>query len=148
MKNTLLNKKKFFAQYFGEQVLVTAEKLQYVGGLNIDLHTSESDYLHLKPLSNLREDDMRVVFGMTYHHTYRFEKYKKTETGFVVEYSFESPTKLDTRDVGFSTLLRDNSLTYEVVDYLRSRRYATPFNSLSVDQLIEFGWIKLDYDSK
>ena len=32
---------------------------------------------------------------------------------------------------------------YEVIDYIRKKGYALPFEDISVDEQIEFGWIKL-----
>lgn len=110
MENTLENKAKFFAQYWGQEVLTTF----FGSGFYIDRDlypiSSGSFFLVLKPLSSITDEDAG-------------------ESGYD----------------NAKSMLSDNYLVNSpyVFDYLRSRGYALPWMGLSVEQLIEYGWVKL-----
>ncbi len=73
----------------------------------------ENYYLELTPLSNISDEDAEKV-------------------GCIDAIDF-----LGIYESCYDTLMLTET------DYLRSKGYALPYNGLSVEQLIKFGWIKL-----
>ena len=151
MENNLINKAKFFSQYFGQIVLIEpdfipfGEKLISTQLSGVDLDTlSESDYLHLKPLSSITDEDaleVSKILGL-------IEPYiDSTNSDYMIvkELAFKS---LQISYTGY-ICVRKGSVLYNVItliayDYLRSKGYALPFHDLSVEQLVEYGWVKLN----
>lgn len=112
MENTLENKAKFFAQYWGQPVLMSNNdpkcyviRVKFEHAEDIDIN----DYLELKPLSSITDEDL-----------------DKTNYG-CIEMILEKGYWLDVK----------NS------DLLRSLGYALPWMGLSIEQLQEYGWIKI-----
>lgn len=122
MENTLENKSKFFAQYYYQNIL-NGKTLK----VSIKRQVSKFDYISLKPLSSITDEDKYKVYtylnlrmNMT---TLRYE-YESTQDSVIREYT-------------------SNTINVNCIDYLRSKGYALPFMGLSVDTLIEYGWVKL-----
>ena len=122
MENNLENKAKFFAQYWGQDIVIQNEG----GGSGFSYDINEAticdikyDYLKLNPLSSITDEDANAI---TIYGSY--SKNSFTEIGF------NTPN-------GFEYYVSDS------VDYLRSKGYATRYLGLSVKKLIEYGWIKL-----
>ncbi len=129
MENTIHNKEKFFAQYWGQEVAIQNEG----GGTGFRYDINEatitdikSDYLLLTPLSMISDEDALQV-GMLH----------------------DVPHLKNTLIIGKAIIhwLNVNSksrdLNIEIIDFLRSKGYALPFMGLSVEQQIEYGWVKL-----
>jgi len=138
MENTLENKAKYFAQYWGQKVLSNVDTGRIftpfidVFALRTDC-IAKTDLLNLKPLSSITYED---AIEVAKHQLYEPEKMYPLSIGFDVEDEFM---------VCLQTLRHDH---YEVVninaiDYLRSKGYALPWMGLSVGKLIEYGWLKL-----
>jgi hypothetical protein len=110
MKNTLENKAKFFAQYWGQKVLnfndsgaISNARYEVQGDMD------ENMFLELKPLSIISDEDaVKLGYGNSQH-------------------------------------LR-SSILYNI-DELRQLGYAIDWCGLSVEQLVEYGWIKLKAQS-
>lgn len=109
-ENTLENKRKFFAQYWGQKIL-----LHVIDDDDIHLLlNNEMDYdvknwlLYLKPVSQISDEDA-INLG----------------------YGYASHLK--------SNLDRN-------IDQLRNLGYALPWMDLSVEDLVEYGWVKLKED--
>lgn len=115
------NKAKFFAQYWGQKVIKDdACQLLYVSP-NINLE-HDSWYLNLKPLSSISDENKKVV--TVYYNTNLIK---------IDEYGGFEPW-----DDGDFIPWRSIQ-----IDYLRSKGYALPYLGLSVEDLINAGWIKL-----
>ena len=124
--NTLENKAKFFAQYYNQYVLYfTQSFLRKVDHLILS-HVEDSDYLELKPLSSITDEDAEFI-GLDTHYNKTESVYKNAEDFLIITDYF-----------GFLTQFES--------DYLRSKGYAVPFMGLSVEELESFGWIKLKSD--
>ena len=134
MENTLENKAKYFAQYWGQDVIKNCTALFDTFGLDSVLQStytiSNSSYLELKPLSSITDEDAMDVSKIKgwidiLNEKVNIEATKRwlLENDFLPENFF----------LKFSYIL----------DYLRSKGYALPFMGLSVEQLIEYGWLKL-----
>jgi hypothetical protein len=137
MENTLENKAKFFALYWGQEIMKEFKEdlneTVYMSNPHANQSKISSYYLELTPLSQISDEDAKnflEIIGL---------KYKIEEDDF------------------YKMLLKENKL-YEyfasvrpivleewnyLVDFLRSKGYALPFMGISVETLVEWGWIKL-----
>lgn len=109
------NKSKFFALYWGQKVVKDkSSQLLYVSP-NINLE-HESWFLTLKPLSAISDEDVEIIdLGL---EDYNEDGWWNKHGDF---YWWASTD----------------------VDYLRSKGYALPWMGLSVEEMIQAGWIKL-----
>ena len=120
-QNTLENKERFFAQYFGQHVLYfSSDFLRKIDNLTLD-SVENDDYLELKPLSQISDEDAIKI-------SKEFYAFKSDIRNSVKELFQE-----------FDVL----ELSMEIGDYLRSKGYALPWMDLSVEDLVEYGWVKL-----
>ena len=117
-QNTLENKAKFFAQYWGQYVLYfTSDFLRKIDNLTLD-SVENDDYLELKPLSQISDEESILMYrGLETH----YENAKQ----FLEDYA------------AFDFLSQNEA------DILRSKGYALPWMDLSVEDLVEYGWVKL-----
>lgn len=118
MENTLKNKSKFFLQYAGQFVLFNEELVNHTAdplGIMLSREITEEDYIVLKKMQDITEEDNRHMQGLLKNNQNSFEEffYKTPEIAYI-----------------FGT------------DFLRSKGYAIPWNGLKVHQLEEYGWIK------
>lgn len=139
MENTLENKSKFFAQYWGQQVMswsgdTSSHMFNIIGKSNFPIR--KGDYLELTQLSQITDED---AFVLGRHQVENSQKYI---SGYVKEKdNFGIWVLLLTKEGGTEFYL--DTKTPFSVDYLRSKGYALPFMGLSVEQLIEYGWVKI-----
>lgn len=128
MENTHLNKVKFFAQYYGQKVWRCELHNEL---MNVDYevlcHVDESimgapivkEWLELTPLQNITDED-------------------------AIELSkFINTSKQDVLKAIKSGLVSMDLLPSRAVDTLRLKSYAVPYNNVTVEQQIEYGWTKL-----
>ena len=144
-QNTLENKAKFFAQYFSQHVLYfSSDFLRKIDNLTLD-SVENDDFLELKPLSQISDED--VVEGITYLYNITRE-----ELGEILEikhyYTFSSITTIGIgRNFKTFRSIHHWSGTKKIgsveADYFRSKGYALHYMDLSVEDLVEYGWIKL-----
>ena len=127
------NKAKFFAMYWGQRVFVNpilSEKPVANTWVFDDMNTEDlnDEYLELKPLSAITEED-------------------------AIQVSKIWGSKVGSKIIGRSIVSRLTGNHHQiemefrcvipVVDFLRSKGYALPWMGLSVEELIEAGWVKL-----
>jgi len=150
MKNTVKNKAKFFAQYYGQYVGINLEVENRLFPL-IDGRINCNDILKLKPLSSITDEELIIIgkilnqeiteeniirSGLVHKPPYidvskRVNNIKTT----IIQFALKGST--------FTIGYNNNSMKYiEVCDYLRSKRYAMAYMGLSVETLVEYGWIK------
>ena len=112
------NKAKFFAQYWGQKVVSHLEypdlSTNTIDGALIKKYSEEDYFLILKPLSSISDEDARFICSL---HKVISTDYKWLFLGI-------------------------NLSGYDV-DYLRLKGYAVPAFGLSVEEMVEAGWIKL-----
>lgn len=126
MKNTIKNKEKFFAQYWGQKVLSEwGESLVQVNGKLDRVYDISEMYLKLKPLSKISKKDLKAI-------DFKNIGDKKVSFNFT---SYSNAWSSSCGNYGW--------LLLHHYDYLRSKGYALPWNGLSVEKMVEFGWIKL-----
>ena len=152
-QNTLENKTKFFAQYWGQDLLCRVifgkNKNEIIMHntpcSNLKLGEIIDSYLELKPLSQISDED--VIQGITYLYNKTYE-----DLGEILEVKhYNTFSSITTTRTG------ENFKTYRSIhhwkgtkrirsaeaDYLRSKGYALSYMDLSVEDLVEYGWIKL-----
>lgn len=135
MKNTLKNKAKFFAQYFGQKVIFNkfTPKLPFII-TDINDNNVNGEILELTSISNMG--------GVLV-----------TEIGILIDF-FPYPTTGRIINDELVQELRDElsyklewevsfELCAQVIDLIRSKGYALPYMGLSVETLVEYGWVKL-----
>lgn len=132
MENTLENKAKFFAQYWGQEIQWdnTLDFSTHQRFDNIDLRVREGDCLVLKPLSSITDEDLKAI-AKFYEPTAHEVKFSDDQICFDFIYG----------DSHASGAIEYNSDFAQ--DYLRSKGYALPWMGLSVEKLEQYGWIKL-----
>lgn len=125
MENTEINKVKFFAQYWGQKVFVNPildsrpVNNTYLFGYD-EPEDIEMEYLELKPLSLITDEDAEGYLHFIGCHSFgnRIEKAKEQ-------------------------IQEDCHNDIHMSDYLRAKGYALPWMGISVEKLVEYGWIKL-----
>lgn len=127
MENTPENKTKFFALYWEQEVLTNDMHgeggLIYAATMKTKL-MPDGDYLLLKPLSQISDEDLEGI-------------YPHGSEAFFIYYGNGN------KELAVDRFLYKFQLQPEYIDFLRLRGYAVPWAGLSVEQLIEYGWIKL-----
>ena len=118
-QNTLENKARFFAQYWGQQVQ-RYENNNYKKVVNgfIETNLQDKDYLLLKPISKITDEDAISMYR-------GLERNYESANQFLEDY----------KSIGF--------LVQSEVDFLRSKGYAVPFMNYSVEDLVKMGWVQL-----
>lgn len=117
-ENTLENKAKFFAQYWGVDVVNYGRGAKLMSVDFVDFIDLKNElFLELTPLSQIRNEDVSYLGE---NHAISFDE-------FGCYYG---------RGAG-------HSWTSSEIDYLRSKGYALPWMDLSVEDLVDYGWVKL-----
>ena len=123
MENTLENKLKFFASYFGQEILCHPDYItETYSNVNVYLYggskIDDGYFLALKPLSNITDEDLQLIMGDD-----------------VMNPNIDCTYTNEIGGLKLSQLV--------TADFLRSKGYVLPWMGLSVDKLIEYGWVKL-----
>lgn len=118
-ENTLENKAKFFALYYGQKVLCTSLYGTVLNGFWLDkiMDGSCDSEIQLKPLESISDEDAAQCW---------------VNDNYIPK----------SEDIKFVANLF-NPITAINADYLRSKGYALPWMDLSIQDLIDYGWIKL-----
>lgn len=120
-ENTIENKQKFFAQYWGQKIVNWNNNLQIKLKLNVLINETDSlDLLELKPLSLITDDDAEGYLHFIGCHSFG-ERIQQAKI----------------------QIKEDCHNDIHMSDYLRSKGYALPWMGLSVETLVNYGWIKL-----
>ena len=155
-QNTLENKARFFAQYWGQLVCKSIGDFQ-----KTNIHTwhinfqKEEYYLELKPLSQISDDDAINVAKLV--SPMLFEGRGKNGGHYIDKseiwwYSVKHDGKTLMVDIDLDGYVFEYDEVDEYkrpsrsligTDYLRSKGYALPYMDLSVEDLIDYGWVKL-----
>ncbi|MGN0003343.1 MAG: hypothetical protein ACI35V_07905 [Sphingobacterium composti] len=136
MENTLENKAKFFALYFGIHCL-RHEELPNIPALpitNIDLCRPglEAEYLELKPLPSISDEDAIEVAKVMKVDIY--DQLKEQ----IITYIHGCIAHFNCK----------GDMSFRISDFLRSKGYALPWMGLSVEELVNIGWVKLKGETK
>lgn len=124
----------FFHQYYGQDI-ATNDELLWVGVTTYVNHISanEKNYLLLKPTTSISEEEAFEISKIIYGEPSEHEIVQVYQVSTVLDFMAE----LDKiYSLGFYK-------ASQIVDYLRSKGYALPFNGISVKEQINRGWVKL-----
>ena len=154
-QNTLENKAKFFSQYFSQHVLYfSSDFLRKIDNLTLD-SIENDDYLELKHISQISDEDAinvaKLVSPMLFEGRGKNGGHyiDKSETWW---YSVKHNGKTLMVDIDLDGYIfeydevgkyKRPSRSLIGTDYLRSKGYALPWMDLSVEDLVEYGWVKL-----
>lgn len=140
MENNLQNKAKFVSQYYMQKIafwtLNGSENKFCISGHRLVKSNIKGITLELTPLSLITNEDIKVVLEFLYKiypHT-KDMKLKESQISAIIESFTESATYVPEYNILFCQ---------EVIDFLRSKSYCLPWMDLSVEQQIDFGWVKL-----
>ena len=145
MKNTLENKTRFFAQYWGQHLIIMCSFLRIIDHVTL-CNIENDDILELKPLSQISDED--VIQGITYLYNMTREA-----LGEILEIKhYDTFSSITTIGIGcnFKTSRSihhwrgTKKIGSVEADYFRSKGYALHYMDLSVEDLIDYGWIKLE----
>tara|TARA_B100000378_G_scaffold236018_1_gene202678 strand:- start:2565 stop:3005 length:441 start_codon:yes stop_codon:yes gene_type:complete len=142
MKNNLKNKAKFFAQYWDQKILtgIPVDKpftFRRLNHQNIQKGIMYS-FLELKSLSDITDEDAIKVAKIANWSPLHADRVKAGKQ--IIFGDFGIPEEaVDSSDEDYDSILN----YIPVFDYLRSKGYALPYNGLSVEDQIEYGWIKI-----
>jgi hypothetical protein len=117
MKNTIKNKELFFALYYKQNVYNEGELIKDCK-VYPELAKYKNSYLLLKPVKFITDEDVNAI-GL--HKT-------------SLLYYFD--------EEGESVILNNRAVMF-ADHYLRSKGFALPWMNISVEEMIEFNWIKL-----
>lgn len=139
MENNLENKAKFFAQYLGQNVLTRPHcgAKKWILGEEVSIHSVLSkqgyDYqyfLELKPVSLITDEEL-VKIAKFYESTAHNVKLEGGQILFDFIYGDQGASGAIEISDGYC------------LDWLRNNGFATEWMGLSVENLVNFGWIKL-----
>ena len=133
MENNLENKARFFALYWGQSLIMMPNigMYQKIPIHHVNLNYIQDCILELTPLSDITDEDAIEVYDLVYVSDFK-PKFKIGEIKETLLKNFhEEFTDFSPKDF---LLIFDN---------LRSKGYALPWMGLSVEKLIEYGWVKL-----
>lgn len=160
MKNTIENKAKFFAQYFGQNVHTDelySGKDDFKEPFVVDPENTYG-WLELTPLSSITPEHAIEVCKLISIGSFFTQKkwdVSHVENGDASYVSITSKRSSHIFEIDYDGILHvKDEETFFVPDmvlpnylpafqYLTSKGYALPFHNLSVDELISYGWIKL-----
>lgn len=136
MKNTFENKRKFFAQYLGLNIsCIRIEDAEDKKGFEVNLCdwkvTHEDAYLELKPLSQISDED-----------AYALASILEISNSLILTAKVIEVKSWLRDEFGFGKISHKWE-AMEVQDYLRSKGYALPWMGIKIEELIDYGWVKL-----
>lgn len=148
MKNILDNKRRFFALYWGQQIMrLNFDHPENTDVYEIDRHNmhsiEEEEYLELKPLSSITDEDAIELSKFQLWNEgkeYEMIDSNKKRDEYLIKHA-----KFDIKDseIEQKHTNLDQSLYAKSYDFLRSKGYALPYLGISVETLVEWGWVKL-----
>ena len=118
------NKARFFALYWGQDVLKWHKNFNVLEKQKVEaqiIHWIQFITLELKPLSSISDEDAEAID--------------------LTSEKFDEEGWFDKDELFYYWCFQD-------VDYLRSKGYAMPFIKLSVEEIVEAGWIHIVESNK
>lgn len=158
MKNTIENKEKLFCQYWGQKVYVDTNddnEVIYVDRDSMYIPIDKEDYLLLKPLSSIsNEDAIRVAKLYRWYTSPNLPdkgwRVRKNDYGHTVVSLSDSHWEIEVV-ISKNGIVWSNETTSSNIKsdghyehYLRSKGYGLPFQCISVEDQVKFGWVLLE----
>lgn len=144
MENTIDNRVKFNMQYYGQKVF---RNISDDENLTRDLYRvgcqNGHGILELTPLHLISDED---AIELSKYMTYRNNDSKYNRESYFKIYS----ETLDNEWIQYIKSFCVNTVHFDEFnnsgwDFLRSKGYALPYNGLSVEEQVNYGWVKLKY---
>lgn len=138
MENTLENHKIFRAQYLSQKVLRSQNGvyLQYLKVRHLMLKSLvDGTYLEVTPLDMISDDDAKEV-------GYCIRGINQKDRNFKNDIFCKEDGIVWAKRRGMRPTMNITECS-SVIDYMRSKGYGVPFNGVSIEQQLEYGWIKL-----
>jgi hypothetical protein len=150
-KNTPQNKESFFGQHVNQDVLHDGVRQDRV---KKSWNWRHGDFkLRLKHLKDITDEDILYIFKLLRGDSGEptIERYDSCVTCICKP---DKPSEFDWVTIRFTGSVEyrwdwedqpivSALLSLEIYDYLRSQGYVLPWRGLSVDELIEYGWVIL-----
>lgn len=156
LQNNLENKAKFFAQYWGQNIV--KDDLKSLS-ITCNPHLSEwtnGFYLELTPLSDITDEDaieVAKICDFIIGHGMRiirddekwvmYSVYNDTPYETVTLFFHFLQLDIFSRDEAGNVYQYDTERILMIIDYLRSRGYVLPWLDTTLEKQIEYGWVKL-----
>jgi len=131
-ENNIKNKIKFFAQYYGQNIFKVSKKatvFQLVDAYFLNRIDSDS-LIELKSVRGILDDDAVQIAMMLNCHVQKMSSYNEVQL------------KAYCIGRGLDFANRSDSFV-NVYQFLQSKGYALPYMDLSVQDLVDYGWIHL-----
>lgn len=151
-ENTLENRERFFAQYFDQEIMENHlfKELGNKRKVTPFLKGREDCHINLRSLSLISEKDAKAISPLKsiqsdIEDKYIIENvsYLKNMRNITIYFKYKDNETPDDNE-GFGHSSFTVSLNHQfITDYLRSKGYALAWMDLSVNNLLEYGWIKL-----
>ncbi|QEL01099.1 hypothetical protein FKG96_09865 [Olivibacter sp. LS-1] len=152
IENTPENKARFFGLYYMQPVLSGSDMWNTVNGYCLNIIRAQNYHLELTHISQITDDDAIELAQILTRWVWNLDLGTK-----VIKESNQITVYYDALNNGFKhrTTIYDDffsrnytgdpiqPFTGESFDYLRSKGYALTWMGLSVEDLINYGWIKL-----
>ena len=137
MENTFENKAKYFALYWGQNVVFNRIKgtgFHPVLGFPVEHNSVMNNcYLDLKKLTEIEDKDSIAIGRM-------FLKGEQPTSELLYCGRIFATAMFDNDNAHETQLYNEHS---QAIDYLRLNGYAVPFNGLSIKTLQDYGWLKI-----
>lgn len=159
MENTLENKAKFFAQYWGQDIIEVdmAEwngKTRLVDSITLESDSFKKFKLKLTPLSLITDEDVIAVARFAHQIPNTSFKILRRENDIIfIETQICFSETEDEQYQQYTVNIGQISVSSKrpvphilIIDDLRSKGYALPYMGLLVETLVEYGWVKLKND--
>lgn len=155
---TLENKAKFFAQYWNQKIFFTSNNQLNPHKNSFGRLINNKDFLLLKHLSSITDEDAIEVAEIINISSYDFIEVFENNDTTAIKCLLTSKKDGDCYG-GIVYIYKDGTIYWDyhnkdkyneseirlltAYDYLRSKGYALPWMGLSVEEMVEAGWIKL-----
>lgn len=167
MENTIENKGKFISQYWTQDVLRLSDypntKIQINSQTIFERGYNNNSYLELTPLSMISDEDsieVANILSFCRHVKYWDVLNMMNRNDLQWVQVIGTASKKDDSVVGGNIFIHKSGRIewdwddknefsdyelriYSAYQYLLSKGYALPYIGLSVDEMIEYGWLKL-----
>jgi len=139
MENTLENKAKFFAQYFGQEVAkcnTGPSNICHIQHYTLGMGNPQRFHLELRPLSSITDEELLAAIQILDSNN-EFTELGSLQIGReIIQIVGDINVEVARNDI-------HPQYIFHFADFLRSKGYALPWMGLSLEKQIEYGWIKL-----
>lgn len=146
MENTLENKAKLFAQYWGQEFVRTSDKGRPLKelGKSIIMNYENADKFQAVCFSNQRAVYLKPISSITVEHSFKVAEIFDLDENQIEETNLpEWIEALFEEESGYYIDGYRGDQLLEAIDFLRGEGYALKWRNLSVGVQVEYGWVKL-----